>query len=112
LNEFFSGSPDIRTVITPLAAAGYSINFTDDFEKISKFIKIAGAIILNPNQLLVITDGWNKYATQSSAVQNAGIRSINTSPNGIAKNKPSTLLADGYGLGSFLVSDPSTKNII
>ena len=112
LNEFFSGSPDIRTVITPLAAAGYSISFTDGFEKISKFIKIAGVIILNPNQLLVITDGWNKYATQGSAVQNAGIRSINTSPNGIAKNKPSTLLADGYGLGSFLVSDPSTKNII
>jgi hypothetical protein len=112
LNEFFSGSPDIRTIITPLSVSGYSIGFTDGFEKISKFIKITGAVVINPNQLLVITDGWNKYAAQDSAVQNVGIRSINTSPNGIPKNKPSTLLADGYGLGSFLVSDPVTKNMI
>lgn len=112
MNEFFSGTPDIRTTITPQSAAGFSVSFTDGFEKISKFIKITGANILNPNQLIVITDGWNKYAVQSSAAQNRGIRGINTSPNGISKNKPSRLLADGYGLGTFLVSDPNTKSMI
>ena len=107
MNEFFSGTPEIRTFITPLAPSGFNISFTDGFEKISKFIKMFGVNIVNPNQLLVITDDWCKFAAQTAAAQNRGVRGINSLPNGISKGDPSVKIGDGFGLPSYLVADPN-----
>jgi hypothetical protein len=102
MNEFFSGSPNLKTTISStVATTNYTIRFQDGFEKISKFVNINNCTLSNPLQLLVTTN-----SPRSST--NKGIRYINQSPNGIAKNKPSVNVPMAYGVGG-LLSDPNMK---
>lgn len=99
MNEFFSGSPNLKTTISS-TGTNYLIAFQDGFEKIAKFVNITRATINNRNQLLILTD-----SKKSSS--NIGIRYINQSPNGIAKGDSSIQNILTPGLNTFLISDPS-----
>jgi len=99
MNKFFSGSALVPTRIQS-TGTNYTIAFQDGFEKITKFTKISNCTIANRGQLLCITDKSNKGG-------NVGIRYINQSPNGIAKNEPTSPNPMAYGLPSFLDSDPN-----
>lgn len=100
MNEFFCGSPNLKTTISNIGVSNYNITFQDGFEKITKFVNITRATITKRNQLLVITDS-KKSST------NSGIRYINSSPNGIAKGDPSIQNILTPGLNTFLISDPN-----
>ena len=96
MDQFFSGYPNVRTNITTTSATNTTIEFLDNFEKISKFINPANLTITRPGQLLITTDG-----RRSST--NRGLRYINSLPNGISKN----LNISPPQLGTFLLNDPS-----
>lgn len=101
MNEFFSGSPSRIVNISSVGGlAPYIIAFQDDFEKISKFVNINNCTLSKPLQLLVITN------SPKSSTNTRGIRYINQSPNGIAKNKPSVNVPMAYGVGG-LINDPN-----
>lgn len=100
MNEFFSGSPSIVTNISSNSPTNnYNITFQDNFEKIAKFVNISNCTLTKPLQLLVITNSKRNS-------RNSGIRYINQSPNGIAKNEPSTLTQTTYGT-QMLLNDPA-----
>jgi hypothetical protein len=102
MNEFFSGSPAIVTNIkSSNTVNNFTIAFQDGFEKITKFVDINNCTLSKPLQLLVITNSPRNST-------NRGIRYINQSPNGIAKNKPSINVPLSYGVGG-LLSDPNMK---
>jgi len=102
MNEFFSGTP---TKTTRVAWSGPNANpiisFTDNKEKIAKFVDVSNCTIARRLQLILITKNKNpkNFAT------NNGIRYINQSPNGFPKNEPSVLNTIGYGTMGY-VSDP------
>lgn len=100
MNEFFNGGPSL---VTNISANGnnYIINFLDNFEKISKFVNIRNCTLSKPLQLLVITNS-------KRSLSNRGIRYINQSPNGIAKNNPSTTNQTTYN-SQMLINDPGMK---
>lgn len=98
MNEFFSGSPQLKVNVLPSSTTNYTINFTDRFEKISKHVKLTNCTISNRNQLLMLTNIPDKRT-------NIGIRYFNNSPNGIAENKPSVNVQPM--LTPFLVGDPT-----
>jgi len=82
MNEFFSGSPGLKTTITPSSTTNYTITFQDRTEKFSRFIKISRATLSNPGQLNVITNKGNQG-------NNIGIRfAPNQRPNGLSKKNP------------------------
>ena len=99
MNEFFSGTPSYRTFITPSSTTNYIIAFTDNFEKLARFVEVRNCTITRPNQLLLLTNSKNKGT-------NSGIRYINQSPNGIAKNRPTVPDPMTYPAGG-LVQDPN-----
>jgi hypothetical protein len=101
MNEFFSGSPSLVTNVNSTSGSNYTIAFQDGFEKISKFVNISSCTLSKPLQLLVLT----KSKINS---RNSGIRYINQSPNGIAKNKPSIINQTTYN-SQMLISDPGMK---
>jgi hypothetical protein len=83
MNKFFSGSPKQKTTIqSGVAGTAYTITFQDTFEKTAKFVKVSDCSLTRKGQLLVLTPNSDKGG-------NSGIRYINQSPNGIAKNAPS-----------------------
>ena len=99
MNEFFSGSPSkVINIVSSNVSSNYTIAFQDGFEKIAKFVDISNCTLSKPLQLLVITNS-KKSST------NIGIRYINQSPNGIAKNQPSVNLTT-FGAGG-LLPDPT-----
>lgn len=100
MNEFFSGSPEKICNVNPTTAdTTYTVSFSDGFEKITKFAKINGCIVARRLQLIALTDGFNNG-------NNQGIRFINQSPNGFAKNNPS--VTNGMTFPTFsLTSDPT-----
>ena len=102
MNEFFSGSPGLKTTITPSSTTNYTITFQDGFEKFSKFVKVSRATVSTPGQLTVITDKGNQ-------LNNVGIKfAPNQITNGLPKNTPSTSTTSPYGLQpSYLVTDPT-----
>lgn len=101
MNEFFSGSPGfITNVRSSSLTTNYTIAFQDEFEKITKFTNIRGCTLAKPMQLLSLTN----MTTKST---NRGIRYINQSPNGIAKNKPSINSPMAFSTGG-LIHDPNT----
>lgn len=102
MNEFFSGSPGLKTTISASTTTNYTIAFQDGFEKISKFVNISGCTLSRPQQLLVITN------SKKNSTNTRGIRYINQSPNGIPKGKPSTLSPMTFGAGG-LLSDPNMR---
>lgn len=100
MNEFFSGSPEKICNVNPTTAdTTYTVAFSDGFEKITKFTKINGCIVPRRLQLIALTDGFNNG-------NNQGIRFINQSPNGFAKNNPSVTNGMTYPTFS-LTSDPT-----
>jgi hypothetical protein len=104
MNEFFNGSPGfITNVRSSSSTTNYTITFQDGFEKITKFTKISGCTLTKPMQLLSL----NNITTKST---NRGVRYINQSPNGIAKDNPSTSTQVTYNSNtSMLISDPGMK---
>lgn len=102
MNEFFCGNAYTRTnVRATTTATNYTVTFTDNFEKISKFVNITNCTLSRPQQLLVITD------SKKSSTNTRGIRYINNLPNGVAKNDPSTTNPLGYSVPNYLVGDPT-----
>jgi len=99
MNKFFSGNPKQKTTIqSSVAGTAYTITFQDNFEKTAKFVKTSDCSLTRKGQLLVLTPNSDKGG-------NSGIRYINQSPNGIAKNAPS--IVDPITYPSFgLVTDP------
>lgn len=97
MNKFFSGSPTKKTTIqSSVASTPYTITFQDTFEKTAKFIKISDCSLTRKGQLLMLTSNSDKGG-------NSGIRYINQSPNGIAKNAPSivdTMTSPAFGLAA------------
>ena len=101
MNEFFNGSPLMPINIASASTINYNITFQDNLEKIAKFVNISNCTLTKPLQLLVITNSKRNS-------RNSGIRYINQSPNGIAKNEPSTLTQTTYGT-KMLLNDPGMK---
>jgi len=101
MNQFFSGTPGKITQVTS-TGANYTVTFTDNFEKIAKNVAISGCTLTKPMQLLVVSNP--KFNTNRSS-NSQGIRYINQSPNGIAKNQPSIGSVPMVPV-SQLVSDP------
>ena len=99
MNEFFNGSPELQTAVSSTTTTNAIITFTDNFEKIAKFVNTNGITFTRPQQLLLLTN-------QPKKSRNRGIRYNNQSPNGIAKGNPSVTNTLTPGLGSFLVSEP------
>lgn len=99
MNKFFSGSPKQKTTIqSSIAGTAITITFQDTFEKTAKFVKTSDCSLTRKGQLLMLTPNSDKGG-------NSGIRYINQSPNGIAKNDPS--IVDPITYPSFgLVTDP------
>ena len=99
MNKFFSGSPKQKTTIqSSTSGTAYTITFQDTFEKTAKFVKVSDCSLTRKGQLLMLTPNSDKGG-------NSGIRYINQSPNGIAKNSPSivnTMTSPAFGL----VADP------
>jgi hypothetical protein len=100
MNEFFCGKPNLKTIVTSTVASNYTVIFTDNFEKIAKFVTITNCTLSKPQQLLIITD------SKKSSTNTRGIRYINNLPNGISKNNPSTSTQTTYST-NMLVGDPS-----
>ena len=97
MNKFFSGSPKQKTTIqSSTSGTAYTITFQDTFEKTAKFVKASDCSLTRKGQLLVLTPNSDKGG-------NSGIRYINQSPNGIAKNAPSivnTMTSPALGLAA------------
>jgi hypothetical protein len=102
MNEFFSGSPILKTKVQSTTTANYTVTFTDNFEKIAKFVTITNCTLSRPQQLLVITD------SKKSSTNTRGIRYINNLPNGISKGDPSiqNILTPGQS-NNLLIGDPA-----
>jgi hypothetical protein len=102
MNEFFCGDATTQTNITTNnAAINGTVTFTDNFEKIAKFVNINGITLTRPQQLLLLTN-------QPKKSRNIGIRYNNQSPNGSPKNDPS--VPNNLTVGqtrNLLVGDPS-----
>ncbi len=101
MNEFFSGSANIITPIQASSTTNYTITFTDNFEKIAKFVNISGCTLSRPQQLLLITN------SKKSSTNTRGIRYINSLPNGIPKGEPSTMNSLGFSTSNYLAGDPA-----
>lgn len=99
MNEFFSGSPKTITAINSTTTGNYTISFSDGFEKIAKFVNINYATFTRPQQLLLITKSPMK------STNTRGIRYINQSPNGVAKNMLYSM--DETYKAQMLTSDPT-----
>jgi hypothetical protein len=102
MNEFFSGKPNLKTIVASSVASNYTVTFTDNFEKIAKFVTITNCTLSRPQQLLVITD------SKKSSTNTRGIRYINSLPNGISKGDPSiqNILTPGQS-NNLLIGDPA-----
>ena len=102
MNEFFNGSPGLKTNISSTTTSNYTIAFQDGFEKIAKFVNIDNCTLSKPQQLLVITN------SPKSSTNTRGIRYINQSPNGIAKGDASVANTMTFGTSGIL-SDPNMR---
>ena len=101
MNEFFCGDATNQTNITTTSTTNNAIvTFTDNFEKIAKFVNMNGVTFTKPQQLILITN-------QPKKTRNIGIRYGNQSPNGLAKNEPSVQNQMTYSTSKFLLGDPS-----
>lgn len=99
LNEFFSGTGNYKTVVQSSSTSAYTISFTDNFEKTTKFVEVSNCTLTRPNQLIVAGDCRAKGS-------NRGIRYTNQSPNGLPKNLGKTKPSMTFDTGG-LVPDPN-----
>ena len=100
MNEFFCGDATTQTNITTNTTTNAIVTFTDNFEKIAKFVNINGITFTRPQQLLLLTN-------QPKKSRNRGIRYNNDLPNGISKNDPSVQNQMAYSVPKYLIGDPS-----
>lgn len=100
MNEFFSGLPDKNSIVGASSTSNFNVTFTDNFEKIAKFINVNGVTFTRPQQLLLLTN-------QPKKSRNIGIRYNNQSPNGSPKNDPSVQNQMTYSVPKYLVGDPN-----
>jgi len=104
MNEFFTGNASqICQVYSTITNINYTITFLDRFEKIAKHVAVLNATITNRMQLLIIT----KYKSNFNRGTNIGVRYINQSPNGFAKNENLVTGSKNYPPMLKLVSDPN-----
>jgi hypothetical protein len=101
MNEFFSGSPGKITNITSSTTTNYTIQFTDNIQKYSKFITMTYCTLSKKGQVLVITDSKKSNT-------NIGLRYFNSLANGIPVDRPSINLPSTFGAGG-LAGDPSME---
>jgi hypothetical protein len=101
MNEFFNGSPELQTIISSTSTTNYTIAFTDNFEKIAKFVNVNNCTLSRPQQLVMLTN------TKKSSTNARGTRYNNQSPNGVAKNDPSVQNQMAYSVPKYLVGDPN-----
>ena len=101
MNEFFCGDATNQANIATTNPTNATVTFTDNFEKIAKFVNINGITFTRPQQLLLITN-------QPKKIRNIGIRYGNSSPNGIPKGDPSVQNLQTVGQSrTLLLGDPS-----
>lgn len=97
LNNFFTGTP---SQLCQVSGTSYTINFTDNFERIARNVAISGATLARPGQLIVAT---NSRFNTNRITNSHGIRYINQSPNGIMpfiQNATDTMAFPAMGLAS------------
>lgn len=102
MNEFFCGDATTQTNITTNnSTINGTVTFTDNFEKIAKFVTINGITFTRPQQLLLLTN-------QPKKSRNIGIRYNNDLPNGIPKGDPSVQNLQTVGqTRTLLLGDPN-----
>jgi hypothetical protein len=104
MNEFFTGTASqICQVNSAISTANYTITFSDGFEKIAKNVAVTNATITNKQQLLILT----RYKSNLNRGTNIGVRYINQSPNGFAKNESFISGSKNYAPMFKLVGDPN-----
>jgi hypothetical protein len=103
MNEFFSGTPSLAIPITPSSTTNYTVNFTNGFEKIAKFVKPSNMTLGTNSRLLITTD---KAIGINSRTNTGNIRYINQHPNGVAKNGSLLTPSMTYDTGG-LLPDPA-----
>jgi hypothetical protein len=102
MNQFFTGTPQKPVAITASTAAGtYTIAFQDTFEKVATNVVTSGCVLSRPMQLIVSSP----FRINSIRTTNSGIRYVNQSPNGFAKNTPA-VAGLSTGVPGGLLSDP------
>lgn len=102
MNIFFSGTPSQICDVSS-TGANYTITFQDGFEKMGRFVSVAGATLSRPLQLILLNSPrWNTNRNSS-----IGIRYYNQSPNGIPRNAPSINDRSATGYFGGLQSDPN-----
>jgi hypothetical protein len=102
LDQFFTGTPTNPAVISASTAAGtYNVAFTDSFEKIATNVITQGCVSSRPMQLILSSPS----RINTIKATNSGIRYVNQSPNGVAKNAP-TKTGMFVGVPGGLQSDP------
>lgn len=102
MNQFFTGTPSNPAAISASTAVGqYTVTFTDSFERISTNVVVSGCVLSRPMQLILSS----LFRINSIKTTNSGIRYVNQSPNGFAKDNPVVSnLSTGPAGG--LVGDP------
>lgn len=100
MNQFFCGTPNYKTIVQASSTTNYIITFQDNFEKVARFVDIRNATFTRPGQLLLLT----RYPANST--NTAGMRYVNQSPNGLAKNNPTVMDPMTYP-ATGLVQDPN-----
>ena len=110
LDEFFTGTASKICKVSATSTNNYTILFTDKFEKIAKFVNITRCNLVDPLQLIVLTNSRFNTNRGRNAVIPAGgscIRYTNQSPNGFGKNKNFSMYNKQTGLPGGLVGDPN-----
>jgi hypothetical protein len=99
MNQFFGGSPDLKSTIVPSSTTNYTISFSDALEKIARYVNVTRATVSRAGQLAIITP----YANGGN---NVGIKfAPNQINNGISKNLPANDIQLGF-VAQGLVKDP------
>jgi hypothetical protein len=103
-DEFFCGTPERPVVIS----GTYSISFTTQGERFTRFVNLGNATVTRKGQLVVTTKG-----NRSNAV---GVRYYNQSPNGISKRvtslDDSTTSVPSNATHPMLMGDPAIVGIL
>lgn len=118
MNEFFCGSPDVRTIVSNGGSVSntFTLAFQDSFEKIAHDVKVFSCNVSARNLFIVTIDSlsggtWSGDTpftlSPATYLPNVGVRYINQLPNGVPKNNPS--VGNGLTYPAFgLTSDPTT----
>jgi fibronectin-binding autotransporter adhesin len=102
MDQFFTGTPSNPCAIAcSTAASTYSVVFPDTFERIATNVITSGCVLSRPMQLILSSPS----RINTIRTTNSGVRYVNQSPNGVAKNAP-TKTGMFIGVPGGLQSDP------